>query len=909
MNRRTTLCLLAVAGVLATFGISAACRSGTTPHNAIASAYARERPFEPWLSEVPFGPLSDKKASRSAHPSDPDIALAVARLEATLGSGGATTSLSWAAAGRLLSGDIDKAVKWYERARAASPQNAVAACDVAAAYLIRFDASGDSTDVPRAIDSARRGTRIDERQAGCWFNLALAFERAGLRTSARTAFAHAASLASPPWREEALARAARVEASRRREDLVQALGRAVTNGDESGWKHDLADDADLIEEVLERQVLVRWAEAIRDGDREMSRRWQALGHGLAEAVHAAISDEHAVRLVSAFDACTSRCAVGWIAHVTAMVAWDRERYVEARGASAAANAAFGSSVSPINASRVLLRVTLARIEGRNDVARALVMAYRTHAVESRYLMIAGRLTWQAALLESERGNFGRAVNLYQQAAELLVKAHDREGAAMVDSLLSSKYQQLADLPHAWKYAVDALDGLDACRELRQRAILAATAVLATASGFHESAIAFREPLLDAARRGGAAIYLARLLSEDATTLLAIGRTEEARERLEEAAANVERIDDAGAADMSRALVAAAQGRWWTAHSPLRATALFSQALDIYRARGNFFAMPVLELERGRALLAAGLPADAERAFEAGVDAAERERRTSSVDAERVALLSERWGLYAALIDLKLAQHDEPGAAELLAQARASNLLEAAGVTASSDAAPLADDVVALEYVVLPSGVYGWLRAASERTHFRVDLSADDLRQRVDAFLNAIARRDAVEVRRGGRALFDALLGPVRDRIDSAARLVVVADGPLHAVPFAALEDPATGRTLLDDVSVTVTPSLRFYATSAREPRFGARFDIVAVGNPKAARAGELAFPLLPGADIEATSTAALYAHAYVLQGESATRGRFLEVAPLGRVPAFRRPRCGGRTRSERLTPRHVAVTR
>ncbi len=73
-----------------------------------------------------------------------------------------------------------------------------------------------------------------------------------------------------------------------------------------------------------------------------------------------------------------------------------------------------------------------------------------------------------------------------------------------------------------------------------------------------------------------------------------------------------------------------------------------------------------------------------------------------------------------------------------------------------------------------------------------------------------ARADA-EYERLAREMSELLLRPVADRL--ARRLVVVADGPLHYVPFAALPDPTSaGARLIEGHEITHLPSASVLAT-------------------------------------------------------------------------------------------------
>ncbi len=85
-----------------------------------------------------------------------------------------------------------------------------------------------------------------------------------------------------------------------------------------------------------------------------------------------------------------------------------------------------------------------------------------------------------------------------------------------------------------------------------------------------------------------------------------------------------------------------------------------------------------------------------------------------------------------------------------------------------------------------------------------------------------------------RRLSGWLLAPVRERIARAERLLIVADGPLHSLPFAALADPAesSGRHFLVEAKPVYTAaSATVFARlkGERRPRSGIR--LAAFGDP------------------------------------------------------------------------------
>ena len=102
--------------------------------------------------------------------------------------------------------------------------------------------------------------------------------------------------------------------------------------------------------------------------------------------------------------------------------------------------------------------------------------------------------------------------------------------------------------------------------------------------------------------------------------------------------------------------------------------------------------------------------------------------------------------------------------------------------------------------------------------------------------------------------------------------MIVPDGPLHELPFAALWDRAVGRFVIQDRAVLVAPSLAYALLPVRSTGHWATRPALLVGNP--ATYGNLAS--LPGAERETAAIARLYPGAVRLTGHEATRERVLE---------------------------------
>ena len=113
-----------------------------------------------------------------------------------------------------------------------------------------------------------------------------------------------------------------------------------------------------------------------------------------------------------------------------------------------------------------------------------------------------------------------------------------------------------------------------------------------------------------------------------------------------------------------------------------------------------------------------------------------------------------------------------------------------------------------------------------------------------------------------RELYDILIAPVAARLDAGSTLVVIPDGPLSTLPFAALLD-ARGKFLIEQTNLGVVPSLAYSQPGAGLR--GADTGVVAASLEKAVSLPVGTFPALSGTSDEARFAAAGYRHSAFIE--------------------------------------------
>lgn len=162
---------------------------------------------------------------------------------------------------------------------------------------------------------------------------------------------------------------------------------------------------------------------------------------------------------------------------------------------------------------------------------------------------------------------------------------------------------------------------------------------------------------------------------------------------------------------------------------------------------------------------------------------------------------------------------------------------------------------------------------------RIDVTAAELRRRVDRFTAHVVSRD-LGIDREARRMFDLLLGPVDALLRAKRSLCIIPDGEVWHVPFQALVD-RRGRYLIERSAIFYAPSRSLLAWNAkRRTPATAPSGVLVLANPRitagtahvasAVRSDESLGPL-PDAESEAREIQKIYGRdATVVTGAAAT---------------------------------------
>jgi CHAT domain-containing protein len=202
-------------------------------------------------------------------------------------------------------------------------------------------------------------------------------------------------------------------------------------------------------------------------------------------------------------------------------------------------------------------------------------------------------------------------------------------------------------------------------------------------------------------------------------------------------------------------------------------------------------------------------------------------------------------------------------------------------TLERNLAALPEDTVILQYLVLADRTYVWvLRRGQKITVFRLSATEKQIDQWHDDALDVLHTKQPDSLKRPMRAVYAELFRTPLAASAGAKRIVIVPDGPMHGLPFAALEE-ATKGYLLERVKSLATDgsTSRYLYAVARDAQFGLET------HPSVLLTAATAFDRNSGLDPLLFAQPEVdqlrrdsYPQAKVLSGAEATVPRFLAAA-------------------------------
>jgi hypothetical protein len=809
----------------------------------------------------------------TAGPADPGVQAVARRLVEARRDGSSEEALYASALHDLIWGrtveQAARAVADLETVLRLGGPSAGVLADLAAAHLVRAERAGAPRDLFEAVDAAAWALELEPTHAAARFNLALALHRLMLDGEAARAWRDFAAVDSTSgWGREAGARldslstpagpppppagasAAQLAAYAGRapqearvlalDGLLGTWGEAVLRGDTAGAAADLGRAA-VIARALERR---------RGGD-------ASLGDAV-RAIQAHAADRAATRALATAHAAYARAQPFLERRETKPARrWLETSLAHAKASPALAGwAAYSRGVA---------------LHYAGDARHAAVfrdVAARADSV--RHPALAGRAQWSLGIEPLRSGAFEEARGRFVTAARLFERAGEREHLGGVQGLETEALFGLGDEDEAYASMLRAMGTLRPYRaSVRLHNLLYVSAQAATAGGLKRAALRLQDEDVSVAARVRPAVH--------AEALLVRALTRTAAGDLRGAAADVQ---------ASRPVVASLpegeERSWYESDLRLAASGL------LLRSRPD---SAVRELDR----VVAFFPKNAKRLLPALVRRAEAHLAAGAVDhavadldraavalrrltgrvgdaAVRASMLEAARGVFDRLVMLHVRAGRTDEALAALERGRASfgpaGTGEGAGGPGTFAAPP---GETALEYALVGDTLLTFALSDRGVGLHTATVDRDALLRRIDRLRSDLELRVPPDsMHRDLAALYDQLVRPVRAQLGDGAPLVIVADGELGGVPFAALRDTVRGRYLVQDHRIRFASTLAGAARRKTEP-WVAREPVLFVADPAFARREHPGLLRLPGLARDTRAVARGYPGSVVLADSAARR--------------------------------------
>ena len=502
-----------------------------------------------------------------------------------------------------------------------------------------------------------------------------------------------------------------------------------------------------------------------------------------------------------------------------------------------------------------------------DDSIALSQRLEARARVENWFDVQGRAKWLEGLSRLQSGYPALAASSLQQAAAAFERAIEPGLQGNVMGIESDAWSSLGDFNRALTLRLESLG------RIRKAGLLGReeTALEAAGEGLRkaEHFVASLEFLAEAELVLGSerdALTLAEQGLRRAAVLLEIGEATEALRVANQALKDSSSIESTALRERTAAGIRAQIGAATVEVDPKRAEMELSGAIDARAPHGFFQRRSELLLARARAKAKLGETLEAERDLLAAIEDVEAGSRGIKQRFERALYFEIKRRIVDEAVNL-LTQTGDAHGALAWAVDRAERAPRRSNPGAPQCSRAFAGD---LALWALPDRLVRWRCSGVGLEMDSIPISRRELGRKIQAFRRQMfSNQDANEL---SAQLFDLLLEPAREQLGAGVDLVVVLDGALFSIPFAALRDRVSGRWTAEMAEIIVANPQR------RSERDGESVGskVLLVAAPELGVEASASFPPLKGARLEAESIKAALPGVSLLEGSDATKSMVLE---------------------------------
>jgi CHAT domain-containing protein len=820
----------------------------------------------------PHAPLGAPSAGgQDGRPAGTDrVQLAAGRIRESFGERKTPSQLHAIGVSQLLAGQYDDAALSLLAASREQPANAQYLSDVAAVQIERARLGLRPDDLPRALAAADRACRLDPSLKEAWFNRALAASALSLTAEAKNAWTEYLKRDNTSlWAGEAKKRLDELAKPTIAEAWTAFEGRLDQGLVAASAEQAVRAHMTEARRFIDTQLIGEWAEAVVDG-RDASDPLNRL-RLMADAMHRVGGDALYRDTVAAIDAAESRGGADLVSlarahqrYADAAVVYGDDEYARAQPLLREAKAALEAAGTPYAIRAALDLATVAYLSGGYAEAGTLLDAALSTARTRQYVYSEGRATWLKGLSAFVQGHLAEAQTQYEDTLATFERAGDEEQISAAHTLLAGLFYYLGDNEQAWTHFIPALRGLDITRSLKLRHGLLSAAASSVRATNPDAALAIQEETVRNAQKWGAPAAVSEAQALRAAILADLGRGDAAQAALTAARQQMAASRDEAFKSRLEITVLATESEVLRAKDPRAAVAAAERAIALVEKRRDRFRMAQLQLKLAQANIAWGRTAEAQAAIDRGIRAFDEEQG-ALVDEGRVSSRDEAWGLFDAAVHLAFKSGDLSRAFAMAERARVRTLAEARQMRTPRTLREVQTTLAANEAIValnqFEDEIAIWVIRATSAKVITRPLGRRDAQLLVARHQDEIWQEAATAY--AGASLYNQIFRPIAGDLRGASRLIVVPDATYDQTSFAALQNTATNRFLIEEATLRVSPSANAFAASVERDGGTAGTSALVVGNR---------------ADAGARAIAAIYPSAALLVGPTATRKRFFAEA-------------------------------
>lgn len=800
----------------------------------------------------------------------------------------------------LLQEEWDRAIYKLNQALSLAPYESRILIDASAAYLERGVRAGRPLDLLEALRLARVAHEREPESLEALFNFGQTLHYLHLRRQEAKVWQRYLELEPRSgWAAEARHwRAEAQDESYRRE--LELCRRQILGGEiQENWLHQVVDRyPNEVREIAEEELLGRWAHAFQNGDRleadrQMSRlsliaqqlaahRGERLLAETLEVLRTASQAEDSGRL--------GQIIRGHLLFHQGMRSYRGQDFARAESLLGAADEELRRGGSPLyDYARLFHAICIYYSDA--EKGRTLLVSVLNSISPVRSPSLRGRALWMLGTIDLVQGRFEDAIQSFTAMRVPLERGGGEAQAAIADLMLAEAYELRGDVERGWEHRLRELQLLTNRGTLRRRhSVLFEAAQALARRGQSEVALLFLDEVLD-----NAALWRQPLAQAEAYTLrskvqLLLGHSKMALEDAQHALVAVSQMQDGPLKARTHGQALMSRGLALLKRQPRRALQDLQKAYNLQEASSwkverilflNSMARAHLELHQDR---------EARKFLEEAVQTYEAYRSDAMDPRSRITIFQHAQQSFNELMRLSWADPDG-GLRQAFSEAersRARTVLDAwsrhptGGAPHPVDAdrvrRELPQGIALVQYAVLSEKILIWtfkdgLLRGTQRT-----IPIAELDQLVHEFRHTLQGTDTTRAQKSGAQLYDLLLDlPLV--FHPGDRLVIVPDGPLERIPFAALWDRTTKSYLIEKAPISLAPSATLFLAALRKVHRSETPVTLLAAAPDLSGSPYAALPQLPAAREEVRRISGLYPQATVLEGELADRDHFLEALP------------------------------